>query len=940
MENFTLSIIVDNEYITITSIPTAGKLLPNKVLNVVYSSYPQGINWRWDFNNIITNQYSSNPQITTPSTDGSYRLLIIITNSRGEAQNALTFNYYIDGTAPVLNPTININNILPAGIVIPFSNVTDLDIKTFNFTWVGSGVYTSSFPILGGPAGLKQLWASVSDELGNTRTQTYTIHAKIGILSLSPSQAGKPGQQMKITLSETPDISSYEFYFSNNTLYYQNGTAPKLPDRVGNYILKITLRDTLANWDNSSYNIAVDNTPPNFLSVSPLNNSIIYDIATPIVVTFDDNPTNFFFTFDGVTNNTGIILIPNPAAYYNITIYASDLALNWVTVHLSFYRYYRPVISPTNSSDILLNSTLNLTLNFPYDNIVFKWDYNMTNSSLSYIPNISGKHLLNVTIANGNIISSTLFIYYVKIYVTSIFKPSRLKGNSRISVNFSESSAIYSYKWEYDTLWRFGVITSPTTDGIHILSIKMTTKDYTKEYTETFNYYIDNTPPTITAITPLTTNVTPTITNSGRNVSIYYSDSNCIGSCISAIRYYWNDVRNNVSLSNYNDHNASLGTIPANTTSNTAMSLIILITDKANNTNIYNFTYIIDDFPPNLVTNIYNGDTVTIPFAINLNVSEPSSMNISIQFTDNGDTINKFFNIASHYKYIPVIYGNHTLDIYIKLTDTKNNSRTILYTINTVDPAILVNFNTHSINTSAPLNFTVSKSLKYQRVDILLENGTIFKTFNELNSTVPNIPNYEGPINIRYYVEDYQQTWYNGSRTFIFDSLTPRVTVTANRLINGSLIRQDTFFQSQIGDVLNGQTLFVNITDRYGFNGTIHFEYIQNDTRMGFDYKVVNQTSMTFDLPRNATDFGELVFYLSNGYGKILDFTINFDIVSIPSTSNASTANNGSNDMIIQGVGTVSIICLLAIVYKKRSFIKDKIKKETENVVEEVEDVA
>ena len=93
LQNYTLNLIIVNGIVSVLSIPSSGKLLPNSPLNVVYSAKPLGINWRWDLNNIITNQYSSNPLITTPGADGSYRQVLINTNLRGEQQNPLDFNY-------------------------------------------------------------------------------------------------------------------------------------------------------------------------------------------------------------------------------------------------------------------------------------------------------------------------------------------------------------------------------------------------------------------------------------------------------------------------------------------------------------------------------------------------------------------------------------------------------------------------------------------------------------------------------------------------------------------------------------------------------------------------------------------------------------------------------------------------------------------------------
>ena len=932
LQNYTLNLLIDNGIISVLSIPSAGKLLPNSPLNILYSVKPLGINWRWDLNNIITNQYSSNPVITTPGADGSYRLVLIITNLLGEQQNPLTFNYYIDGTAPPLTPLIDLSSWLPAGTTIPFSNTTDFDHKFFNFTFVGSNVYTTSFPTIVAPAGNYSLWASVHDELGNTRTQIFSVHAKIGILNIAPNQAGKPGQQMRINLSETPDVSNYQFFFSNNSLYYENSTPPKLPDRIGNYVLKITLRDTIGNWLNTSYNIKVDNIPPKFLSVTPSNNSIIYDITTPISLSYNETLANFIYTFDGITNSSsnGIIYLPNPANYYNITIYASDLALNWITTHLSYYRYYKPSITPLNATDIFPNASLALTLNFPYDKILIHWDNNATNSSLNFIPGSSGEHKLNVTIINGNIISTTFFMYFVKVFITYIYRPLRVKSNNIIPVIFSEVNAIYSYKWETDTLWRFGTIYTPSSEGTHLLTVQMTTKDYTRQYSQTFTFYIDNTPPTITSIVPLTTLNNPTVTHSGKNITIQFSDLNCIGNCISSVKYYWNDISNLTTVNNFNNNNASLGRLPINTSLSTYMNLTVILTDYANNTKQFNYKYIIDDFPPVLFSSI--PDTIKLPFDIFFNISEQSSVNITIRYTNINKIISNTFNLLRSFSYNPQIYGNNSLEIYISLTDPYNNTKTYFFTTTTIDSANKVKVNTLKLVAGAQLNFSVSKPIYYQRINIYLENGTLFKTLNNLNSTFPSIHNYEGPVNISYCVEDYQQSWLNKSVILIFDSIAPRIEVTAWIKVNNTYINQEAFYKSQINNVISNQTIYVNITDRYGARGTLHYEYIQNtNNRPMYDYNITNQTYLQFYLPTN-TSSGEFSFYLTDDYGNVLDFSMYFNIVNIQTNKASTPITPPSPDYTFPLIISLSVIGVVSIFgYLNRDKIIELIKKREKN---------
>ena len=371
---------VDDQWVFIKSISSQGKLLPNSQLPISFDVAPLGIQWRWDPGNIVKFDYSPNPIITTPSTDGSYRLDLLITNPSGTDQPVVNYFYYIDGTAPPLVILTDISQPLPAGQQILFQNTTDagLDKNYFNFTIQGSGVYTTSFPIVPSPVASYVLIASVHDELNNTRTNSFIIKAKIGVLHIFPSLAGKSNTTMNITFSETPFYQDFVFYYPNNTVYSSSYTVPNLPIPVGTYTFKIHIMDTLSNCDNYSYSITVDNTPPVFFSVSPGNNSYVYS-SSVISLTFDTIPFNLIYNFNNSINKTGTIMIPNIAGIWILHIFASNYALNWLAMNFTYTRYYQPILSYANNSYVSNNFNLTVLSTFPVSTSFIHWDHNPLN---------------------------------------------------------------------------------------------------------------------------------------------------------------------------------------------------------------------------------------------------------------------------------------------------------------------------------------------------------------------------------------------------------------------------------------------------------------------------------------------------------------------------------------------------------------------------------
>ena len=843
---------INNAYVNVIYIDGASKLLPSKQLAITFDQSFAGLNWKWNKDGISNPTYTANNIITTPSIDGTYTLNILINNLRGENQNVLTYNYIIDGTAPPLTPALDINNFIPSGSIIPFINssvLIDGDKKFFNFTWVGSGVYTTEFPVIPAHSGTHILNAVVKDELGNRRENNFTIHAMIGIVNVFPDKAGRPGEAMNITFSEAPDIVSYGYYFSNNTLYYSNTTVPYLPVRVGDYYLKINAKDILGNWLNTTYSIRVDNTPLTFISINPGNNSVLYD-NSEIVTTFDEIPSFLIYAFNSSYNMTGNIYLPNYSGKFNLTVYAGDLARNWITLHFVFSRFYRPVLNPANNSYIYPDTIINATLDFPYNNITISWDYNSTNSTFSIPPFLkSGLHNLSIILKYNNVVSISNYTYIIKIKILNITINPRMMANVPIFLSFSEQNVVYSYKYDNSISWYFINLKTPSVEGYHTLYINMNSFDNKYSFIESFYFLVDKTPPSVSSISPFTSQTPSTVTsNSKVNVSI--SDSNCLSSCFTYLNYTWNNgAYTYLNVSQYQNPSTSffLTTIPFNTSPSNLMNLTILLTDTAGNILNKTYVYRIDNFAPTIIVNrqIDNHQDIVLPVTLVFNFSEFTKSKFTFYYYNTTYNFTKTDNYIGNSTFITDFYGNYSIDLSIIAIDNYGNSMTYNYSFNIIDPAPIIKQidQFEKIHGGELFNFSVNKYLVSEKIIYLLDNSTSF-SYNHLNSTVPRFNNYEGFLNVTFSGIDLQGSIYSKTLIFNYDTKIPSFLTTYQTFEmqgNDTILKEVTSDSYQLDNVIAPQMINLTVIDMSNLTtGNITITYYTNNGSEEVYYKLDN----------------------------------------------------------------------------------------------------
>ncbi|PWI47387.1 hypothetical protein CEE45_11840 [Candidatus Heimdallarchaeota archaeon B3_Heim] len=170
----------------------------------------------------------------------------------------------------------------------------------------------------------------------------------------------------------------------------------------------------------------VDKTPPVVTLVSPANNSYIIPpggVNINLTIT-DDNPMEDFlaeqvlFHWSGEQSNKTLsapydVLSPTDKGSHVLYVYTLDAAGNWGSVVCYFTVGFPPpfikLISPTNTSVILLNTTIDLEIADIYSGVnqsLFHWN-DATNVTFTapydiFLPNEIGTYRLYVYAQNGD----------------------------------------------------------------------------------------------------------------------------------------------------------------------------------------------------------------------------------------------------------------------------------------------------------------------------------------------------------------------------------------------------------------------------------------------------------------------------------------------------------------------------------------------------------
>ena len=460
---------------------------------------------------------------------------------------------------------------------------------------------------------------------------------------------------------------------------------------------------------------------------------------TSINLVFDEVPAFLIYRFNNGVNQTSLpITLPNAAGKYNLTIFASDVALNWIQVNLCFTRFYKPTLSIANNSIVFNNFTLTATIDFPVNATFIHWDNSNINQTFADYNKTSGLRALNLTLAYNSLVFKNYFNFIINVTVLSINIGSRVKSNVPILPTFSEPKVSYSWKWSTDTTWKFTPMMTYGSEGTYTLTIRMNSADGKYSFDQSFVFVIDNTPPQILSINPFTTASNYTTIGKGSKASISFTDKACSSYCYSSFEYQFNNLP--VTIIDLSKNASVILTIPIGlipiVTSH--VNLTVIITDVASNVQKMTYYYTIDVTAPVLLgTNIENKSTILLPWNLELNFSENTVTYTTFSITNNQDALVKAIYTGQNITIPSFLYGNHSVTLVCNVSDIYAKSRIYRLENNTIDPALVVHTNL-SINTlkvGDKFLFFTNKNIIASHITFTMSSATY--TYRENNNTIP-----------------------------------------------------------------------------------------------------------------------------------------------------------------------------------------------------------
>ncbi|OLS20278.1 MAG: hypothetical protein HeimC3_41300 [Candidatus Heimdallarchaeota archaeon LC_3] len=804
-----LDLTVDNELIFITggSHLQSLKVAPNSVINFTFNPTPVGYNWRFDGDN-----YSPVPTIKSPLTHGDHLLSLILVNDNFEEQFdpetglPYQFHFYVDTEAPVLNPMINFSETLRIGTTLDFENVTETlhpinnpfaDLTTFYFNFTSLNIsYVNEFPLVPDVSvGSYVLQASVQDSVGNYNNETYIVKIKATILSITPDQAARPNTTITVILSETPVYQNYTWYYVSGTIYNSSlVSAPPVPSAEGIFKFVVYIEDSGFNNDSIEIeDFIVDATPLNYLLTNPTNNTALFE-SIEIIPQFDEIPAYLYHYWnqEEVNHSTNPIIAPNESRINNLTIFAGDLAKNFVRVDLTYIRHITQKLSTTQNHEIVdTGFIVNVSYSEQPKEVYIHWNNDLeTNGSLTTTPTVSTKHFLNITtVSDFDIVTTYEYDFTIRILagLTDQSEYERLQSGTEIFLNFTQTPSSWQYKWDARPIWKFDTRPLlPGSEGYHVLHVRIL-NNFEDSFDQSFTIFVDNTAPSV-SVAPLTNFVQ----RSNQNVSVEITDRpSCPNAgCIQLLKYFWNNASTNTSV--FVDQSLPLPTIitlpdpiPAGLTAN----LTIFIEDSSGNQATYLYKYSLDDQAPLISSTTYPNGSILYPH----NISD-----IVVSFDENVDIGNYTLFVNDIKKYDQVFsgtqiliedyiigYGNGSVRIGFNVTDRLQNSNNFVLTYTLQDKALNITLlSPLSLGAEKNVNFLVNKPLVFQQGIWKDSSGDILSSTG-LNTTTPI---YSGEVRFEYSVKDKQEQWYNKSIMFFVDNTPPSFLIQNITLINGSII--------------------------------------------------------------------------------------------------------------------------------------------------------
>jgi hypothetical protein len=832
--------VIDDTAIIVT------KKYPNRTKvsgfeNIELNYYPSYLSRTWAFNNnpfTILNTIQFPKDSNLDPIPGQHILHVKAIDSV-ERVWSYDFVYFVDFTAPLINPLNFVNNsIISSGKQLYFENITPtsifMDFYLFDFQWNSSPVF-HKMPTVPSPNGLNILSVLLKDEVGNVNTATYYIYSSINFIFL-PNQSYRPLETPLISFTEVPIFANYSIDYQNSSIITNMTTIPSLPSENMNVTIYINVLDSGNNWLNKSFEIKVDSYKIKFLSSTPSNNSVFdqTNINVQFIANFNESVYVIYYQFNNSLNMTSIPILPLSSSVYVLHLYFSDLAGNWDVIDLYFTRIIKLTANISQDQQINPSNIIFISSTGIFQSYSYAWDNNsytnfptITNNISIQMNLLSGYHYIHIlTVSNGTIsLFNMRFISRINVnFLDSSTNP--FKSNTKINFTFSENPISWYYVWDsINNVDKYKFDSNPnvpSSDGQHILYIKAINSVGDIEFISSNAFTTDDTIPSITIDSVFNPNnsflpANKLIKFSSKSLdikSLYYSWNNQTADIIqlSSILIYSPDIE---------DQNI----------------LELFLYDYAGNYNHYLYIFFIDNIPPLISSNFVNNSFVFRDQVIKFNFSESLSPD-SFYISNN----NKYSIINNEITISQFNYGNYTYNITISAHDLFENNYTVLFFFSIIEPALLIEIDIQDGQLIGEniksIEFNLSKKAKTFLVYWINEhNQYILNNSFEMKSNLiynVKVPFSDGPFTLQWNIQTHDSVWNNKSINLVKDTLSPDITLSlsvVNENDTNLVVVNSYFSSSKITFVDANSIQNISIVDLTNFEGNISLLYSNGTTK-------------------------------------------------------------------------------------------------------------
>ncbi len=642
----------------------------------------------------------TNSSVQVTVSEGNHTLRVVAVDSIGQITVRQVI-IYVDNTDPTitfLSPA--------AGAVVKSGTTVDVDVSdehldTVYYRWdsrvwqVFTSPYDTVVPSGDGP---HTLYVNATDLAGNLAASSRQFVCDdtaptITLVSPAAGSVQQSGVTVDLDVSDA-HLSTVRYHWDSDA--WADLPAPfdtTIPSGDGDHTLYVNATDEAGNYALVSYTFTTDDTQPTVTLISPANNTVQSGGTTVDLSVSDLHLSTVYYRWD---SGSWAVLpapydtqIPETEGMHILYVNATDEAGN---VRRETYVWTVPstgsapsvwLVSPPDESVNQSGTTIDLNItdaDGDLGTVYYWWDIGspavLPSPYDTSLPSGDGPHTLYVNATD----SAGHYTYVSFSFITDDTPPSItldsppdgsvIRSGTTVYFNVTDLNSIVSILYAWDAAGNlslpgpynkttYNVSTSGLSEGLHTLTL-YATDEAGNEASAQYTYTVDDTPPSITLVSP----PDGSEIQSGTTIDLDVTDPHTV----QQVLYNW-DGGSNASLSSPYD-------VSTTGLSEGSHTLNVYASDGPGNWAFASYSFVVDDTPPSVVLNSpADGSEIRSGTLIDLDVSDTNTLDTVLYAWDGGTET----SLASPYD-VPtsgLSEGTHTLAVSAR--DAAGNWANVTY---------------------------------------------------------------------------------------------------------------------------------------------------------------------------------------------------------------------------------------------------------------------